>query len=103
MFHRHRHMNSHFRRGDDAVGNPYRTQISQFELFQLVLLLKLETAPCRAIRGQRYLSQLHPLPLSSSGQGLARHSSQKARIRGKVSAAADSSGDPSGDATGSPQ
>ena len=28
-------------RGDDAVGNPQRAQISQFELFELILLLKL--------------------------------------------------------------
>ena len=31
-----------FRRGDDAVGNPHRAQVVQFELFELVLLLKLE-------------------------------------------------------------
>ena len=30
------------RRGDDAVGNPYRAQIYQFELFELILLLKLD-------------------------------------------------------------
>ena len=29
-------------RGDDTVGNPHRTQISQFELFELILLLKLD-------------------------------------------------------------
>ena len=29
-------------RGDDAVGNPDRAQISQFELFELILLLKLD-------------------------------------------------------------
>ena len=28
-------------RGDDAVGNPRRAQIYQFELFELILLLKL--------------------------------------------------------------
>ena len=28
-------------RGDDTVGNPYRAQISQFELFQLILSSKL--------------------------------------------------------------
>ena len=43
-----------FGRGDDTVGNPHRAQISQFELFELTLLLKLDTgAPCRAIRGHR--------------------------------------------------
>ena len=29
-------------RGDDTVGNPPRAQISQFELFELILLLKLD-------------------------------------------------------------
>ena len=29
-------------RGDDAVGNPHRAQISQFELFDLTPLLKLD-------------------------------------------------------------
>ena len=27
-------------RGDDTVGNPHRAQIVQFELFELILLLK---------------------------------------------------------------
>ena len=27
------------RRGDDAVGNPHRTQIYQFELFELIRIL----------------------------------------------------------------
>ena len=30
------------RRGDDTVGNPHRAQISQIELFELILLLKLD-------------------------------------------------------------
>ena len=29
-------------RGDDTVGNPHRAQMFQFELFELVLLLKLD-------------------------------------------------------------
>ena len=29
-------------RGDDKVGNPHRAQISQFELFELILSLKLD-------------------------------------------------------------
>ena len=29
------------RKGDDTVGNPHRAQIYQFELFELILLLKL--------------------------------------------------------------
>ena len=31
-----------FGRGDDTVGNPHRAQISQFELFELILSLKLD-------------------------------------------------------------
>ena len=30
----------YFGRGDDTVGNPHRAQFSQFELFELILLLK---------------------------------------------------------------
>ena len=30
-------------RGDETVGNSHRAQISQFELFELILLLKLDT------------------------------------------------------------
>ena len=28
--------------GDDTVGSPHRAQLSQFELFELILLLKLD-------------------------------------------------------------
>ena len=38
-------------REDDTVGNPHRAQISQFEIFELIRLLKLDTVPRRAIRG----------------------------------------------------
>ena len=31
-----------FGRGDETVGNPHRAQISQFEFFELTLLLKLD-------------------------------------------------------------
>ena len=31
-----------FGRGDDKVGNPHRAQLSQFELFELIILLDLE-------------------------------------------------------------
>ena len=37
--------------GDDTVGNPRRARISRFELFELILLSKLDIVPCRAIRG----------------------------------------------------
>ena len=29
-------------RGDDTVGDPHRSKMSQFELFELILLLKLD-------------------------------------------------------------
>ena len=29
-------------RGDDTIGNPHRAQMYQFELFELILLLKLD-------------------------------------------------------------
>ena len=32
----------HLGRGDDTVGNPHRAQASQFELFEPILLLKLD-------------------------------------------------------------
>ena len=44
----------YFGRGDDTVGNPHRAQISRFELFELILLLKLD---------KLYLSQQVPPPL----------------------------------------
>ena len=31
-----------FRRGDDAVGNPHRAQIVQFEFFELIVLMELD-------------------------------------------------------------
>ena len=34
--------NPYFGRGDDTVGNPHRAQVSQFELFELIVLLKLD-------------------------------------------------------------
>ena len=40
-----------FGRGDATFGNPHRAQISQLELSELILLLKLDTVTCRAIRG----------------------------------------------------
>ena len=30
------------RKGDDAVGSPHRAQLSQFELFEFILLLELD-------------------------------------------------------------
>ena len=49
-------------RGDDAVGSPHRAQMSQFELFELVLLLKVD----RQLPVERFeaaVSQQYPPPL----------------------------------------
>ena len=79
---------AHLGRGDDTVGNPHRTQIVQFELFELILLLKLE-APCRAIRGNSISvnSTLSPLLTSprvyehaTRSQDLCQHCSDH-RVR----------------------
>ena len=44
-------MGQSFGRGDDMVGDPHQAQIGKFDLFELILLFKLDTVPCRAIRG----------------------------------------------------
>ena len=51
-------------RGDDTVGDPHRAQIPQFELFELILLLRLirQTFPCRAIRGNSISRSTVPSP-----------------------------------------
>ena len=36
------HPRHRFRRGDDTVGSPHRAQIRQFELCELILLLRLD-------------------------------------------------------------
>ena len=47
--------------GDDTVGNPRRAQISRFELFELVFLLKLNTnSPPSITSRQKCLSQQYP-------------------------------------------
>ena len=49
-------------RGDDTVGNPHRARISQFELFELILLLKLdERFPVEQFEAAD-LSQQYPSP-----------------------------------------
>ena len=54
---------------DDTVGNRHRAQISQFELCELVLLLKLDlTVPCRAVRGNGTVDSALPPPLSSASR-----------------------------------
>ena len=40
-----------FGRGGDKVGNPHRAQISQFELFELILLLKLDKRVQGSVKG----------------------------------------------------
>ena len=52
-----------FGRGDDTVGNPHRAEISQFQLFGLILLLKLDTVPRRATRADRASQSTVPSPL----------------------------------------
>ena len=42
LFCRHQYDTIQFGRGDATVGNPHRAQIYQFELFELVLLSKLD-------------------------------------------------------------
>ena len=50
--------------GGDTVGNPCRAQISRFEFFELILLLKIrQTVPCRAIRGNRISVNSVPFPV----------------------------------------
>ena len=61
----------HLGRGDDTVGNPHRAQISrstisQFELFELILLLKLDTVPWRAIRSNSISVSSTLLPMNTS-------------------------------------
>ena len=57
------------RKGDDMVGKTHRAQIYQFELFELILLLKSDTLPCRAIRGNSISvnSTLPPLDYVNTG------------------------------------
>ena len=43
-------------RGDDTVGKPHRAQISQFELFELILVLKLDKQFLSSNSRQQYLS-----------------------------------------------
>ena len=51
-------------RGDDTVGNPHGAQVSKFELFELILIIEIrQTAACRGIQRQQYLSQQYPPPL----------------------------------------
>ena len=37
-------------RGDDTDGNPHRAQISQFDLFELILSLKLDIETRQAVK-----------------------------------------------------
>ena len=56
----------------DTVGNPPRARIHKFELFELILLLRLDTVPCRAIRGSS-ISANSTLPLLGLGLPLPVH------------------------------
>ena len=51
-------------RRDDAVGNPHRAQISQFDLFELILLLKLDKQlPVEQFKATVSQSSVPSLPL----------------------------------------
>ena len=54
--------------GDDTIGNPRRAQISQFELFELIFLLKLDSSLSSDSR-QQHLSQQYPPPLLQGRRG----------------------------------
>ena len=60
-------------RGDDRVGNPHRAQVSQFELFELILLLKLD----RQLPVERFEATVSqstvPSPLLSGVLSFQRH------------------------------
>ena len=56
-----------FGKGDDTVGNPHRAQISQFELFELILLLKLDKQlPVEQLEATASQSTVLSLPLRTS-------------------------------------
>ena len=54
---------AHIGRGDDTVGNPHRIQISQFELFEIIIL----SYDCNSLSSnssRQYLNQHYPPPPS---------------------------------------
>ena len=58
-------------RGGDTVGNPHRAQIVQFELFELILLLKLDNKfPVEQFEATVSQSTV-PSPLSAAGLRIA--------------------------------
>ena len=57
-------MSRMFRKGDETVGNPHRAQISQFELSELILLLKLDKQfPVEQFEATVYQSTVPSPPL----------------------------------------
>ena len=56
-----------FGRGDDTVGSPHRAQVPPFELFELVLLLKLGKQLPSSNSRRWYRSQQYPPPLKAPG------------------------------------
>ena len=68
-------------RRDDTVGNPCRSQISRFELFEIILLLRLDTVPCRAIRGNSIsVDSTSPLFYLSRARSPARSRARRINI-----------------------
>ena len=59
-------------RGDDTVGNPHRAQIVQFELFDFILLLKLDKQfPVEQFEAAASQSTAPSLPLKEAASGQA--------------------------------
>ena len=56
------------RRGNDMVGNPQRSQMSQFERFELFICLEWKNS-LSSNSSQQYLNQQYPPPLLGELQG----------------------------------
>ena len=76
----------YYRKGDDTVGNPHRTRISQFDLFELILLLKLD----KRFPGERFeatvsQSKFPSPPLTKAAAG-GRRAARAARAHARSGA-----------------
>ena len=56
-------------RGDDTVGSPRRAHISQFELFELILLFKFD----KQLLVERHLHTSHAMPFHARVQHSITH------------------------------
>ena len=71
--------------GDDTVGNPHRAQISQFELFKLILFLKLgKQYPVEAIQCNSISVNSTLPPLNQTKQGAAAGAISQAQRQDSV-------------------